>query len=61
MLSLNNYARWLHLQWPGGTIERLPVVNEDGSCSVPGVYVIGDLTGVPLLGGIIRVVATADG
>jgi thioredoxin reductase/ferredoxin len=43
------YARWLHLQWPAGHVERLPVVAEDGSTGVPGVYVAGDLAGVPLL------------
>jgi thioredoxin reductase len=30
-------------------VEKLPVVNEDGSTNVPGLYVVGDLTGVPLL------------
>lgn len=43
------YARWLHLKWPAGRVERLPEVHEDGSTGVPGLYVIGDLTGVPLL------------
>lgn len=43
------YARWLHLQWPAGVPERLPVVGADGSTQVPGLLVVGDLTGVPLL------------
>ena len=43
------YLRWLHLQWPAGTVERLPDVREDGSTRVPGLYVVGDLTGIPLL------------
>ena len=43
------YARWLHLQWPGGTVEKLPLANPDGSTNVAGLYVVGDLTGVPLL------------
>jgi thioredoxin reductase/NAD-dependent dihydropyrimidine dehydrogenase PreA subunit len=43
------YARWLHTGWPAGTVERLPEVRRDGSTAVPGVYVAGDLTGVPLL------------
>ena len=43
------YARWLHTRWPAGTVERLPEVRADGSTSVPGVYVAGDLTGIPLL------------
>jgi NosR/NirI family transcriptional regulator, nitrous oxide reductase regulator len=43
------YARWLHTRWPAGTVEKLPIVGEDGSTGVPGLYVVGDLTGVPLL------------
>lgn len=43
------YVRWLHTQWPAGTVEKLPRVNEDGSTNVPGLYVVGDLTGIPLL------------
>jgi len=30
-------------------MERLPEAREDGSTNVPGVYVAGDLTGIPLL------------
>ena len=47
--TLRRYARWLHLRWPAGTVERLPVVGGDGATNVPGVYVAGDLAGVPLL------------
>ena len=43
------YARWLHLQWPSGRVEPLPRVDEHGRTNVPGVYVAGDLTGIPLL------------
>lgn len=46
---LARYVNWLHTRWPAGTVERLPEVREDGSTSVPGVYVSGDLTGIPLL------------
>ncbi len=46
---LRRYARWLHTGWPAGTVEKLPAVGKDGSTNVPGVYVTGDLTGVPLL------------
>jgi thioredoxin reductase len=50
MLGLiGRYTRWLHTQWPAGTVEKLPVVNDDGSTNVRGVYVVGDLTGIPLL------------
>jgi len=43
------YTHWLHSQWPAGKVEKLPVVNEDGSTNVTGLYVVGDLTGIPLL------------
>ena len=43
------YTHWLHTMWPAGTVEKLPVVNEDGTTNVRGVYVVGDLTGIPLL------------
>jgi NosR/NirI family nitrous oxide reductase transcriptional regulator len=46
---LKRYTRWLHTGWPAGTVEKLPEVRPDGSTNVPGVYVSGDLTGVPLL------------
>ena len=46
---LARYVRWLHLQWPAGTVEKMPEVQPDGSTGVPGLYVVGDLTGVPLL------------
>src|SRR3954453_1853442 len=46
---LARYVRWLHTQWPAGTVEKLPKVNPDGSTNVPGLYVVGDLTGIPLL------------
>lgn len=46
---VRRYARWLHTGWPAGTVEALPDVADDGTTSVPGVLVVGDLTGVPLL------------
>jgi thioredoxin reductase/NAD-dependent dihydropyrimidine dehydrogenase PreA subunit len=46
---LKRYARWLHTRWPAGRVEKLPEVRADGSTAVSGVYVAGDLTGVPLL------------
>lgn len=49
LASLAQYARWLHTGWPAGTVEPLPALREDGSTSVRGVYVVGDLRGVPLL------------
>ncbi|MEZ4471063.1 MAG: NAD(P)-binding domain-containing protein [bacterium] len=43
------YMRWLHTGWPAGTVEKLPDVREGGLTNVPGVRVVGDLTGIPLL------------
>jgi NosR/NirI family nitrous oxide reductase transcriptional regulator len=50
MLRLvDRYASWLHLRWPAGRVEPLPEIGEDGSTAIPGVYVAGDLAGLPLL------------
>jgi thioredoxin reductase/NAD-dependent dihydropyrimidine dehydrogenase PreA subunit len=49
MNPIARYTRWLHTRWPAGTVEPLPEARHDGSTSVPGVYVVGDLTGIPLL------------
>jgi NosR/NirI family nitrous oxide reductase transcriptional regulator len=40
---------WLHGRWPAGTVEALPEVAADGTTRIPGLRVVGDLTGVPLL------------
>ncbi len=51
MLSnpIRTYYHWLHGQWPAGVVEKLPLVGECGLTSVPGVRIVGDLTGIPLL------------
>ncbi|MGH9367064.1 MAG: NAD(P)-binding domain-containing protein [Thermoanaerobaculia bacterium] len=50
MLSaIGRYTHWLHTMWPAGTVEKLPEVREDGATAVPGVRIVGDLTGIPLL------------
>ncbi|MDP6777932.1 MAG: iron-sulfur cluster-binding protein, partial [Candidatus Latescibacteria bacterium] len=46
---IRSYADWLHTRWPAGRVEKLPVVNEDGSTNIPGLYIVGDLAGIPLL------------
>jgi thioredoxin reductase/NAD-dependent dihydropyrimidine dehydrogenase PreA subunit len=46
---LRRYARWLHTNWPSGGVEPLPEAGPDGSTGIPGVTIVGDLTGVPLL------------
>lgn len=49
MSLISRYTHWLHTKWPAGKVEKMPVVNDDGSTNITGVYVVGDLTGVPLL------------
>ncbi len=46
---ITRYTHWLHTQWPAGTIEKLPVSGTNGVTGLPGVRVVGDLTGIPLL------------
>jgi thioredoxin reductase/NAD-dependent dihydropyrimidine dehydrogenase PreA subunit len=43
------YSRWLHRQWPAGTVEPRPRLRPDGGTSVPGLFVAGDLLGPALL------------
>lgn len=43
------YAHWLHTRWPAGTVEKLPETGTDGGTNLPGVRIVGDLTGIPLL------------
>ncbi len=50
MISLlRRYTEWLHTRWPAGTVEKLPVADQHGRTSLPGVRIVGDLTGIPLL------------
>ncbi|MFI5323458.1 MAG: NAD(P)/FAD-dependent oxidoreductase, partial [Thermodesulfobacteriota bacterium] len=46
---IGRYTRWLHTLWPAGIVEKLPEVKDDYSTNVPGLYIVGDLTGIPLL------------
>lgn len=43
------YIHWLHTRWPAGGVEKLPDVRDDFSTRVPGLFVVGDLSGIPLL------------
>ena len=49
MNFLGKYTDWLHTQWPAGKVEKLPEIQEDGSTSIQGIRIVGDLTGIPLL------------
>lgn len=46
---IGQYFKWLQKDTPTGGVERFPVLKEDGETTLQGVYVAGDLTGVPLL------------
>lgn len=43
------YLRWLQKDNPTGEVEAYPEIAADGQASLQGVYIVGDLTGVPLL------------
>jgi len=43
------YRRWLHTQWPAGSVEPLPQVGPGGVTAIRGVRVIGDVADVPLV------------
>ncbi|MDP9292153.1 MAG: NAD(P)-binding domain-containing protein, partial [Verrucomicrobiota bacterium] len=50
MISLlRRYTHWLHTCWPAGVVEKLPEADENGVTNLPGVRIVGDLTGIPLL------------
>ncbi|MGB0648574.1 MAG: NAD(P)/FAD-dependent oxidoreductase, partial [Bradymonadia bacterium] len=46
---LRRYFNWLHGKWPARQIESLPVLDANFETSQPGLFVVGDLTGIPLL------------
>ncbi len=46
---LGRYFQWLEADAPNGSVERYPILGENGESSIPGVYIAGDLTGIPLL------------
>lgn len=48
-LIISKYFNWLQKDVPAGEVERYPEINENGETSVKGIYIVGDLTGIPLL------------
>ena len=46
---ISKYFNWLQKDAPTGEVERYPEINENGETSVKGIYIAGDLTGIPLL------------
>ena len=49
MNIITKYFNWLQKDNPVGVFERYPEINEKKETSLSGVYVVGDLTGIPLL------------
>ncbi len=45
----SKYMLWLHTHWPAGVVEKLPVTGPDRTTNIPGVRIVGDPTGIPLL------------
>ena len=43
------YLRWLQKDNPTGEVEAYPEISPRYESTLPGVYIVGDLTGVPLL------------
>jgi NosR/NirI family transcriptional regulator, nitrous oxide reductase regulator len=46
---LKRYSHWLHGKWPSNSVEKLPIIDEHGQTNISGVYIAGDLSGIPLL------------
>ncbi|XDD49616.1 NAD(P)-binding domain-containing protein [Leptospira sp. WS92.C1] len=46
---ISRYFSWLHNNAPEGEVEVYPTISDSFESSVPGIRVIGDLTGLPLL------------
>ena len=46
---IKRYFDWLQKDTPTGEVERYPEIDERGETSVKSIYIIGDLTGIPLL------------
>ena len=49
MNFVSNYFNWLQKNNPKNIVESYPEIDEQKETSVPGVYIVGDLTGIPLL------------
>jgi len=49
MKMLKKYFNWLQKDNPAGEVEKYPEIDKYGETSVKGVFIIGDLTGIPLL------------
>ena len=46
---VTSYFNWLQKDCPTGEVEKYPQLDDHGQTTLEGVYVSGDLTGIPLL------------
>ncbi len=49
MNLISKYFNWLQKDAPVGEVERYPKIDGNGETTVKGIFVTGDLTGIPLL------------
>ncbi len=49
MNIISRYFAWLQKDNPVGEVVNYPELTDDGETSLKGVYIVGDLTGIPLL------------
>lgn len=49
MNIIRKYFGWLQENVPTGEVEKYPIADKNGETSVKGIFIIGDLTGIPLL------------
>jgi thioredoxin reductase/polyferredoxin len=49
MNLLTKYFNWLQKDVPTGEVEKYPEIDQNSETSVKGIFIIGDLTGIPLL------------
>jgi Thioredoxin reductase len=49
MNFVSKYFNWLQKDNPKNNVESYPEIDEQKETSLPGVYIVGDLTGIPLL------------
>lgn len=45
----SEYFDWLRKDAPQGPVETYPLIGDEFRSSIPGIHIIGDLTGIPLL------------
>ncbi len=46
---LKRYFEWIQKDAPKGGVDKYPELDKNGETSVKGIFVMGDLTGIPLL------------